>query len=149
VGNAIPTSAVARGTLRVLDRNVWGEIPKLVERVLEHTVEPFNVTPELDYRRGSPPVVNDEEATQEMAAAGRAALGDGAVLRVAQSLAGEDFAWYLEEVPGSMARIGVRIPGTDLDLHAGMFDVDERAIPVGVRVLAQTAVDALEFYRSL
>jgi amidohydrolase len=146
VGNAIPTSAVARGTLRVLDRNVWGEIPKLVERVLEHTVEPFNVTPELDYRRGSPPVVNDEAATTVMAAAGRAVLGDGAVLQIAQSLGGEDFSWYLEEVPGSMARIGVRIPGTNLDLHASMFDVDERAIPLGVRVLAQTAVDALEHY---
>jgi len=146
VGNAIPTSAVARGTLRVLDRNVWAEIPKLVERVLEHTVEPFNVTPELDYRRGSPPVVNDEAATGLLAAAARAVLGDGAVLQIAQSLGGEDFSWYLEEVPGSMARIGVRIPGTDLDLHASMFDVDERAIPLGVRVLAQTAVDALEFY---
>jgi amidohydrolase len=146
VGNAIPTSAVARGTLRVLDRNVWGEIPKLVERVLEHTVEPFNVTPELDYRRGSPPVVNDEAATRVMAAAGRAVLGDRAVKQVPQSLGGEDFSWYLEEVPGSMARIGVRIPGTHLDLHAGMFDVDERAIPLGVGVLAQTAVDALDFY---
>ena len=146
VGNAIPTSAVARGTLRVLDRNVWAEIPKLVERVLEHTVEPFNVTPELDYRRGSPPVVNDEAATGLLAAAARAVLGDGAVLQIAQSLGGEDFSWYLEEVPGSMARIGVRIPGTNLDLHASMFDVDERAIPLGVRVLAQTAADALEFY---
>ena len=147
VGNAIPTSAVARGTLRVLDRSVWGEIPKLVERVLEHTVEPFNVTPELDYRRGSPPVVNDDAATQVMAAAGRTVLGAAAVQQVPQSLGGEDFSWYLEEVPGSMARLGVRIPGTDLDLHASAFDVDERAIPLGVRVLAQTAVDALEHYR--
>jgi amidohydrolase len=146
VGNAIPTSAVARGTLRVLDRNVWGEIPKLVERVLEHTVEPFNVSLELDYGRGSPPVVNDEAATGVMASAARTALSGAAVKQIAQSLGGEDFSWYLEEVPGSMARLGVRIAGTDLDLHASMFDVDERAIGVGVRVLAQTAVDALEFY---
>jgi amidohydrolase len=146
VGNAIPNSAVARGTLRVLDRTVWGEIPKLVERVVEHTVEPFNITPELDYRRGSPPVVNDEAATGVMAKAARAALGDAAVKQIAQSLGGEDFSWYLEEVPGSMARLGVRIAGTDLDLHASVFDVDERAIAVGVRVLAQTAVEALDFY---
>jgi amidohydrolase len=147
VANVIPTSAVARGTVRVLDRNVWGEIPKLVERVLEHTVEPFNVTPELDYRRGSPPVVNDEAATQLLIAAGRKVLGAGGVQQIAQSLGGEDFSWYLEEVPGSMARLGVRIPGTDLELHASLFDVDERAIPIGVRLLAQTAVDALEHYR--
>jgi amidohydrolase len=147
VANVIPTSAVARGTVRVLDRNVWGEIPKLVERVLEHTVEAFNLTPELDYRRGSPPVVNDEAATQVLIAAGRTVLGAGGVQRVAQSLGGEDFSWYLEEVPGSMARLGVRLPGTDLELHTGLFDVDERAIPIGVRLLAQTAVDALEHYR--
>jgi amidohydrolase len=146
VGNAIPTSAVARGTLRVLDRTVWGEIPKLVERVLEHTVEPFNVNLELDYGRGSPPVVNDEAATRVMASAARTALGAAAVTQIAQSLGGEDFSWYLEEMPGSMARLGVRIAGTDLDLHASMFDVDEGAIAVGVRVLAQTAVDALDFH---
>jgi amidohydrolase len=146
VGNAIPTSAVARGTLRVLDRNVWDEIPKLVERVLEHTMEPFNITPELDYRRGSPPVVNDETATGVLAGAARAALGDAAVKQIPQSLGGEDFSWYLEEVPGSMARLGARIAGKDLDLHASMFDVDERVIAAGVRVLAQTAVDALERY---
>jgi metal-dependent amidase/aminoacylase/carboxypeptidase family protein len=91
-------------------------------------------------------VVNDEAATGVLAWAARAALGDAAVKQVAQSLGGEDFSWYLEEVPGSMARVGVRIPGTDLDLHASMFDVDERAIGIGVRVLAQTAVDALEHY---
>jgi amidohydrolase len=146
VGNAIPTSAVARGTLRVLDRNVWDEIPKLVERALEHTVEPFNITPELDYRRGSPPIVNDETATGVLAGAARAALGDTAVKQIPQSLGGEDFSWYLEEMPGSMARLGARIAGKDLDLHASMFDVDERVIAAGVRVLAQTAVDALECY---
>jgi amidohydrolase len=146
VANVIPTAAVARGTIRVLDRSVWGEIPKLVERVLEHTVEAFNVTPELDYRRGSPPVVNDEAATKALIAAGRTVLGAGGVQLVAQSLGGEDFSWYLEEVPGSMARLGVRIPGSDVELHTSMFDVDERAIPVGVRVLAQTAVDALRHY---
>jgi amidohydrolase len=146
VANVIPTAAVARGTIRVLDRSVWGEIPKLVERVLEHTVEAFNVTPELDYRRGSPPVVNDEAATKALIAAGRTVLGAGGVQLVAQSLGGEDFSWYLEEVPGSMARLGVRIPGSDVELHTSMFDVDERAIPVGVRVLAQTAVDALRLY---
>jgi amidohydrolase len=147
VANVIPAAAVARGTVRVLDRNVWGEIPKLVERVLEHTVQAFNVTPELDYRRGSPPVVNDEAATGVLTAAGRAVLGPDGVQQVAQSLGGEDFSWYLEEVPGSMARLGVRIPGTDLELHTSMFDVDERAIPIGVRVLAQTAVAAVEHYR--
>jgi len=146
VHNVIPTSATAKGTLRVLDRAVWGEAPKLVERVVESTVSPFGVTWRIDYQNGTPPVVNDESATAIMAEAARAAIGDECVLNAPQSLGGEDFSWYLEHVPGSLARLGVRIPGTDLDLHAGLFDVDERAIATGVRILAQTAQDALHHY---
>jgi amidohydrolase len=62
-----------------------------------------------------------------------------------QSLGGEDFAWYLDHVPGAMARLGVRPPGSELtlDLHQPMFDVDEGAIDVGVRVLVAAALAAL------
>jgi amidohydrolase len=147
VHNAIPTTAVARGTLRVLDRAAWGDAQKLVERVVEATVAPFpQVTYRLEYQRGNPPVVNDETATAIMATAARGAIGDEAVLNAPQSMGGEDFSWYLEQVPGSMARLGVRIAGTDLDLHAASFDVDERAIAVGVRILVATALRALDHY---
>jgi amidohydrolase len=63
----------------------------------------------------------------------------------AQSLGGEDFAWYLDSVPGSMARLGVKPPGLErpVDLHQGMFDVDEACLPVAVRVLVTAAVAAL------
>jgi amidohydrolase len=62
-----------------------------------------------------------------------------------QSLGGEDFAWYLESIPGSLARLGTRVPGTAVshDIHQPTFDVDERAIAVGVRVMAATAITAL------
>ena len=65
-------------------------------------------------------------------------LGPDAVTETPQSLGGEDFAWYLHLVPGAMARLGTRTPGalTAGDLHQPTFDIDERAIGVGVRVLA-------------
>jgi amidohydrolase len=144
--SVMPTRAVARGTVRVLDRQTWQEAPALVERVVAETVAPLGVSWRLDYQRGSPPVVNDREATAVLRDAAVAVLGDAAVLEAPQSLGGEDFAWYLERVPGSLARLGTRIPGTDLDLHAGQFDADERAIPVGIRLLAETAVRALAHY---
>ena len=52
--------------------------------------------------------------------------------RRVQSLGGEDFAWYLDHVPGAMARLGVKSPGQErpYDLHQGSFDVDEAALPV-------------------
>ena len=149
VHNAIPTSASAKGTLRVFDRNVWADAEKLVRRVLEATVAPFqHASWSLDYQSGSPPVVNDEAATGVLAQAVRTALGPGAVFHVPQSMGGEDFSWYLDHVPGCLARLGVRIPGTDLDLHASHFNVDERCIEVGVRVLVQTALAALKHYRA-
>ena len=72
-------------------------------------------------------------------------LGHEAVTPSPQSLGGEDFAWYLESVPGSLARLGTRAPGSgaDFDIHQAVFDVDERAIGVGVRLMAATALTAL------
>ena len=72
-------------------------------------------------------------------------LGADAVVPTPQSLGGEDFAWYLESVPGALARLGTRKPGSsdDFDIHQPTFDVDERAIEVGVRLLSATALTAL------
>jgi hypothetical protein len=62
----------------------------------------------------------------------------------AQSLGGEDFAWYLESVPGAMARLGTRTPGgPTYDLHQGNMRIDERATAIGAKVLAVAAADAL------
>jgi amidohydrolase len=59
-------------------------------------------------------------------------------------MGGEDFAWYLESIPGSLARLGTRRPGSaeDIDIHQAAFDIDERAIGIGVRVMAAVALTA-------
>ena len=58
-------------------------------------------------------------------------------------MGGEDFGWFADRVPIAMARLGTHGGGVPLDLHRGTFDVDERAIGVGVRLLARTALHAL------
>ena len=60
-------------------------------------------------------------------------------------MGGEDFAFYLDGVPGAMIRLGVGVPGSDqkFDIHQSLFDVDERAIGYGVRVMVHTALAAL------
>jgi metal-dependent amidase/aminoacylase/carboxypeptidase family protein len=92
-----------------------------------------------------PPTVNDPVCSAMFAAAAEQTIGPDAVVSTPQSLGGEDFAWYLESVPGSYARLGVRTPGSpeELDIHQPTFDVDERAIGVGVHVMAATALNAL------
>lgn len=144
--NAIPREGVLAGTLRVLDKTAWAEAPDLVDRLVQGLVAPYGARATVTYQRGVPPVVNDVAATALLTAAVRTALGPGAAVPTQQSLGGEDFAWYLDHVPGAMARLGVRPPGSErpVDLHQPAFDVDEAAIGVGVRVLVAAAQAALE-----
>jgi amidohydrolase len=143
--NAIPREGVLSGTLRVLDRTAWQEAPELVKRVVQQVVAPYGATAVVSYERGVPPVVNDPASTALLSAAVVSSLGPAAAVPTQQSLGGEDFAWYLERVPGAMARLGVRGPAAEhaLDLHQPAFDVDESAIAVGVKVLVTAALAAL------
>ncbi len=143
--NAIPRRGVLSGTVRALDKDAWALLPELVERLVPELVGPLGAVAEVTYQRGVPPVVNDPLMTAVLAQVVQRDLGPEAGLPTVQSLGGEDFAWYLDHVPGAMARLGVRMPGADvpLDLHQGGFDVDERCLAVGVRVLVGAALQAL------
>lgn len=142
--NAIPQEGFARATVRVLDRTAWQEVPALLEELVQSAIAGTGAKASIEYTRGVPPVVNDRMATATIAGAAAAALGGDRVVETPVSMGGEDFAWYLEQVPGAMARLGVGRPGEELDLHQGSFDIDERAIGYGVRVMVHTALAALD-----
>jgi amidohydrolase len=147
--NAIPMTGWLRGTLRVFGRDAWDSAGPLVSTLVEQIAAPCGVRAETRYTRGVPPVVNAAPAVAVQRAAIRAALGTEAVAETSQSMGGEDFAWYLETVPGALARLGVRPPGGKaFDLHQGTFDIDERALNVGVRYTVAVAVEALNTARS-
>ncbi len=140
--NAIPREGVLEGTVRALDVGVWEQAPQAVEQAVRAVLAPYGVGVDLTYTRGVPPVVNDAGCIRRMDAAARSVVGPESVFETEQSLGGEDFAWYLADIPGALARLGVRHPEDRSvhDLHQGTFDVDERAIGVGVRLLAATAL---------
>jgi amidohydrolase len=141
--NVIPNEAMAAGTLRVLDRDTWDAAPKIVAQVVRDVVAPTGATVDLEYLRGRPPVVNDAGAIRVLTEATTTALGPAGVAETPQSMGGEDFSWYLEHVPGALARLGVGRVAANIDLHRPTFDVDEGAIGVGVRLLVQTALKAI------
>ena len=142
--NAIPMSGHLRGTLRVFGRGAWDTAGPLVSRLVEEIVAPCGARAETSYTRGVPPVVNAPEAVAVQRAAVRVALGREAMTETEQSMGGEDFAWYLDKVPGALARLGVRPPGgASFDLHQGTFDIDEQALDMGVRYTAALARAAL------
>jgi len=139
--NVIPAVGELKGTLRMLDAAAWHDAEHLVRGIIADIVEPFGVGVDLTYTRGVPPVVNDFAVTERLRTAVTAALGPDGIATTAQSLGGEDFAWYVETLPGTMARLGTRTPGgATYDLHQGNLRVDERAIAVGALVLANAAV---------
>jgi amidohydrolase len=144
--NAIPHDGLVEGTVRCLDDAAWHEAPDLVKALLESVAAAYGVVPEIGYQRSVPPTVNEAVSTAMFEAAAERVLGPDAITEAPQSLGGEDFAWYLESIPGALARLGTRTPGSaaDFDIHQAVFDVDERAIGYGVRLLAATALTALQ-----
>jgi amidohydrolase len=132
--NVIPTQCVLKASVRTPSIAVWEDLPRLVTEEIDRLVADTGALAEIDYTHGVPPVVNDAAVTDRVrSAASRVA---GSVVTVEQSWGGDDFAWFTRQIPGTYVRLGVRTPGgPTLDLHAGHFDVDERAIELGVRLL--------------
>ncbi|MCX4674728.1 amidohydrolase [Streptomyces sp. NBC_01433] len=140
--NVIPQHAELSGTVRCLDLAAWREAPDLVHSAIDEVAGMHGAKTVINYVRGVPPVVNDAETIGLLDAAMTERRGSYAIEDTEQSLGGEDFSWYLEQVPGAMARLGVRTPGDTrgLDLHRGNFDVDEEAITVGVELFTAAAL---------
>ena len=134
--NAIPETGRVRGTVRTADISTWRTLEPLMNELVSQVLAPTGCSFNVDYTRGVPPVLNDDVATSLFASAGRS-VDPQAVVEAPQSSGGEDFSWYLEHVPGSMARLGCWSgEGDRHDLHQGDLLVDERAILVGVRLFA-------------
>jgi len=139
--NAIPANGYMAGTMRCLDRDAWHGAGELLDAVVQQVAAPYGVDVHLEHTRGVPPVVNSEHETALIEAAARAELGENAVVLTPQSMGGEDFAWFLADVPGAMMRLGTRTPGgEEYDLHRGDYILDERALGYGIRVLAGAAL---------
>jgi amidohydrolase len=143
--NAIPEEGMAAGTVRCLDEDAWHQAPDLLKALLNSVASAYGVVADLDYVRGVPPAVNDDGCVQIFEDAIDMVIGPDGAAQAQQSLGGEDVAWYFESIPGALARLGTRGPLTpaDLDIHRSNFDIDERAIGVGVKVLAAAALVSL------
>src|SRR5262249_4458235 len=124
---------------------------KLMRRLVAEIVAPTGALAEVSYVRGVPPVVNELAAAETMRIGIVEGIGEAGLSDTPQSMGGEDFGWYLEGaedlgvpgIPGALARLGVHGSGPRHDLHQGRFDVDERAIAIGVSGFVHAGVAAL------
>lgn len=142
--NVIPTTAELKVSIRSRTAETWSQVPAAVAAAVAELVEGTGATAEVHHTTGVPPVVNDAAVTERMGEIARRHLGDEALTAASHSWGGDDFAWYLREVPGAFVRLGTRNPewsDPPLDLHVGNFDADERAIGVGIRLLVGAVLD--------
>jgi amidohydrolase len=150
--NVIPSRATLKAVARTTSEAVWSALPTVLDDAVADIVADDGVTATVTHTRGVPPVVNDPDA---VAVAERTVVrtwGADAVEPAPQSWGGDDFAWYTQRVPGAYLRLGTHdtdAGGPMLDLHAGLFDVDERAIDVGVELLVGIVEEELRSRQGL
>lgn len=140
--NVIPGEAVLRGTLRSLRGESRERTKHHIRQLARGIAEASSTRIEVEFDEGPGSVENDPALTELLAGAAADFLGPDAVDRIERpSMGGEDFAYYLGHVPGAMFRLGCAAsPAGGPPLHSPEFDLDERALVTGARILARAAV---------
>lgn len=139
--NVIPDRAVLGGTLRAVDPETRALLAAEVRRVAEGIAAAHGLTATVTLGLGPPPIVNPERPAAWAREAAERVLGPGAVQPLGiTNMAGEDFAFYMEHMPGCFLRIGAREPGGAVTAaHTPQFHAAEASLFVGAAVLAECA----------
>ncbi|RAP28557.1 hypothetical protein C2W64_04613 [Brevibacillus laterosporus] len=128
--NVIPDTAQILGTVRTFSEETRTDIEQAMQQMIQHTVEGAGATVQFTYRRGYPSVWNDPAETKRVETIANQLVGNERVVRVPPQMGGEDFAYYLQRIPGNFVGIG----GGNSEInatyphHHPMFDVDERSM---------------------
>lgn len=140
--NIIPDSCLIKGTVRTLHPEARDAAEAAIKRLAGGMLEGMRVRCEVMYRRGVPPLLNDDRVLEPTVAAVRRQLGD--VVEAGEpSLGGEDFALMAELVPSFQLRVGSSQPGRNDRLHNSAYQPDEGCIAAGVQALSRAALDLL------
>ena len=144
--NIIPDETEILGTVRSLNQKVREELKSRMEQVTQGVAKSFGVDAHFDFQYGYPALVNDPEMSRLVAAACAKGIGNENVEFIRPSMGGEDFAYYLEKVPGSFFRLGCRneAKGIVNPFHSSRFDIDEDVLPFGVEMFARIIDEYLE-----
>jgi amidohydrolase len=141
--NVIPNEIVMTGTIRTFEEEARDEIHKLVEEAFA-MVRVFGGDYELTISKGYPALYNDPSVSKLMRNVGKDMLGDEKSTEGEPIMAGEDFAFMAQKAPGAMMRLGAKLDDMNRPHHSPIFDIHEDCLPIGVGVLAESAVRLLK-----
>jgi len=139
--NIIPETAMLMGTIRSFDPETRNLLHSEVKNIANSIAETFRLKCNIKSEYGTPPINNPAEPISWARQAVSALLGKEALVPFDMlNMGGEDFACYMEKIPGCFIRIGAREPGGEIiPAHSSKFHAAEESIFVGAAVLAETA----------
>lgn len=145
--NIIPDEVVMKGTLRALDPEMQKDLHERVRRTVEKIAESAGAEARVEIGEGHayPVTVNDPALTRRMLPTLQRVAGADKVIEVPPMLGAEDFSFFAQQVPGLFVFLGGRTPGDAAENwaanHSPRFHLDEAMLPLGVRTLANLALD--------
>lgn len=142
--NIIPEEVSITGTLRTYSPEVRDQLAKEVEQAFK-VVEPFGGSYTFEVERGEPALNNDPKVNEMIKEAAKELYPEIKIVQKPFGLGGEDFGYMTRQIPGAMFFLGCALQdGISRDLHTNIFDIDERCLPMGVSILAESALKLLK-----
>ena len=146
--NIIPDAVEMRGTIRSFDEGMRDDLHARVQDTAEHIARAARAGCEVCVVKNYPVTINDSELTEAMLPTLERVAGTKRTVHMPKVAGSEDFSFYQQVVPGLFFFVGVTPHGQDLKTaapnHSPRFFIDEGGLPLGVRALANLAVDWLE-----
>jgi len=139
--NIIPDTATFAGTLRTLRHDTRSFLMARIDSIVEATANAHGVSVQIKWKIGTPPVVNNNALINHIAGCVSQTPVNGTVTWLDEPTMGaEDFAHYLEHVPGAMLRLGTDCP---YHLHTPKYDFGDGALEYGIRLLASIGMSEM------
>jgi len=132
--NVVPATSTFRGTVRTFDPELRNSLERRISEIANGIAAASGATATIAYNRGCPAGINDPAFTDLVRAAAIEALGSENVQLMMQEMGAEDFAYFLQERPGSYIYVGSRNEqrGIVWDCHHPKFDIDEESLATGI-----------------
>jgi amidohydrolase len=144
--NVIPDEALLKGTVRAFDAGVRASMPERLRRIAAGLAEALRVEIDVDYHWSYPPTVNAREPNDVVRAVGRRLLGPENVIEHDIVMWAEDMSFMQEARPGAYFIVGSRGGETSAyPHHNARFDIDERALDVGYRMMLELGLSNSTF----
>lgn len=145
VRNIIADEVRMSGIIRMMEEDKRDEILKMVEMICINTAKAMGGEIEFKRTRGYPCLENHKSITDLIKEIAAPMLGEGNVVEVEPTMGAEDFAYFLQKVPGSFYKLGCgnRERGIDYPIHSNRFNIDEGCIKIGLAVHVFTVLKYL------